>query len=156
MAKRDTDLIGDERITAYGMLLEANRRLERVFEHSLREHHDMTNVAFEALLRLGRSEGGQMSMSELADQMVLTSGGVTRLIDRLNETGLVERLQCAEDRRVQWAHITDAGRIRLAEALETHLVDLETHFVSLIEPDELVVLSRVLDRVRSECRLGTH
>jgi len=148
------DLVADERITNYGLLLEANRRLERVFEHSLRERHGMTNVTLEALLRLGRSEDRQMSMTALAEQMVLSSGGVTRLIDRLDQSGLVERLQCAADRRVQWAHLTDEGWRVLGRALETHLVDLEEHFASLISKDELSVLAGVLERIRSECRSG--
>ena len=142
----------DERITAYGLLLEANRRLERVFEQSLRANHNMTKVTFEALLRLGRSDGGQMSMSELADQMVLSSGGVTRLIDRLAADGHVERIQCAEDRRVQWAHLTDAGRRQLESALESHLSDLEIHFSSMIDPGELNGFMTVLDRIRCQCR----
>jgi DNA-binding MarR family transcriptional regulator len=141
----------DDRITTYGLLLEANRRLARTFEHTLRTEHDMTNVTFEALLRLGRSAGGQMSMTELAGQMLLTSGGITRLVDRLASAGLVERLQCPEDRRIQWAHLTAEGRRRLEEALASHLQDLDAHLTSLIEPDELPVLLQVLDRIRSHC-----
>lgn len=154
MPDRLAALLADERITNYGLLLEANRRLERVFERSLREQHDMTAITMEALLRLGRSEGAQMSMKELADQMVLSSGGVTRLVDRLNEAGLVERLQCAEDRRIQWAHLTDEGQRVLQRALETHLGDLEEHFASLIDAEELPVVARVLERIRAECRSG--
>jgi DNA-binding MarR family transcriptional regulator len=146
--------IEDGRITTYGLLLEANRRLARIFEHTLRTEHDMTNVTFEALLRLGRSDGGQMSMSALADQMLLSSGGITRLVDRLAAAGLVERMQCPEDRRIQWAHLTAAGRRRLDAALESHLRDLDEHFVSLIAPDELPVLAGVLDRIRSRCSGG--
>ena len=145
------DLLADERITAFGMLVEADRRMQRVFEQSLREHHGMTIVVFEALLRLGRSDG-HLSMSELADQMVLSSGGVTRLIDRLTRDGLVERVQCPEDRRVQWARLTDDGRKALESALATHLDDLDRHFAQLISDDELPTLLRVLDRLRSECR----
>ena len=73
----------DDRITAFGLLIEANRRLTRTVETSLRVNHKLPLVDFEALIRLGRSVDRQMSMSELAEQMVLTSGGVTRLVDRL-------------------------------------------------------------------------
>ena len=144
-------LVDDDRITAYGMLLEANRRLERVFERSMREHHSMNGVTVEALLRLARSEGGRMSMSELGDQMVLTSGGVTRLVDRLAAEGLVERRPCDSDRRVHWAQLTPEGRARLESVLATHVSDLEVHFASLISDDELPVLIGVLDRIRSQC-----
>jgi DNA-binding MarR family transcriptional regulator len=144
-------LLTDERITAYGLLIEADRRLQRVFEQSLRERHGMATVSFEALLRLGRSDG-HLSMSELADQMVLSSGGVTRLIDRLQRDGLVERLQCPEDRRVQWAELTSEGRAQIEAALQTHLEDLQRHFSSLISGEELPVLLRVLERLRAGCR----
>jgi DNA-binding MarR family transcriptional regulator len=143
--------IDDDRITAFGLLIEAERRLQRTFERSLRLNHGMSLVTFEALVRLGRSEDMQMSMSELAEQMVLTSGGVTRLIDRLEGIGAVERIQCPSDRRVQWARLTEAGGRMLETALETHLADLEEHFASEIEPAEYDTFVRVLDRLRSEC-----
>lgn len=146
-----SDVLADERITAYGLLVEADRRLQRVFEQSLREHHGMTVVTFEALLRLGRSDG-HLSMSELADQMVLSSGGVTRLIDRLERDGLVERVQCPEDRRVQWAELTVEGRVQIEAALKTHLDDLQQHFSGLISDDELPVLLSVFERLRAGCR----
>jgi DNA-binding MarR family transcriptional regulator len=144
-------LLADDRITAYGLLIEADRRLRRVFEQSLRESHGMTAVEFEALLRLGRSDG-HLSMSELADQMVLSSGGVTRLIDRLQRDRLVERVQCPEDRRVQWAELTAEGRARIEAAVATHLEDLQRHFSSLISAEELPLLLRVLERLRAGCR----
>lgn len=145
-------LIDDERITSFGLLVEAHRRLQRTFDKTLRDRHGMSGVTFEALLRLGRSEDSRMSMSELAEQMVLTSGGVTRLIDRLTAAGYVERLQCPSDRRVQWAQLTEEGSVALAAALRTHLDDLEAHYASEIEPEELPVVNRVMDRLRTECR----
>jgi DNA-binding MarR family transcriptional regulator len=90
-----------------------------------------------------------MSMSDLADQIVLTPGGVTRLVDRLGEAGWVERIPCPSDRRVQWAHLTEAGGEALVAATETHLGDLETHFSGKVDAGELTVLNTVLDRLRS-------
>lgn len=145
-------LVDDDRITSFGLLVEAHRRLQRTFDKTLREQHRMSGVTFEALLRLARSGDHRMSMSELAGQMVLTSGGVTRLIDRLSEAGYVARLQCPSDRRVQWAQLTDGGRAVLAAALRTHLEDLEAHFASEITSEELPVVNRVMDRLRTECR----
>ena len=129
--------------------------MERVFERSIRSHHGMSKGSFEALLRLARTEGGQMSMTELADQMVLTSGGVTRLVDRLGVEGLVERRNCEHDRRIHWAHLTPQGRAKVEEVLATHLADLEAHFSGRITDDELPVVLRVLDRLRSDCETVT-
>jgi DNA-binding MarR family transcriptional regulator len=142
-------LLADDRITAFGLLVEANRRLQKVLDQTLRETHGISVITFEALLRLGRSPGGHMSMSELADQMVLTSGGVTRLIDRLSEEGWVERTPCPSDRRVHWARLTEPGGAVLAAAVRTHLDDLAVHFSGRVSDDEMVVLREVLDRLRT-------
>jgi DNA-binding MarR family transcriptional regulator len=144
----------DDRITAFGLLVEANRRLTRTVELSLRKIHGIAIVDFEALVRLGRSADRRMSMSELADQMVLTSGGVTRLIDRLADAGFVERVSCPSDRRVQWAHLTDAGEQAVTAALETHLADLDKHFFSAMSPQEQKTMISVLDRLRTACAQG--
>lgn len=151
MADTPTEILSDERITTFGLLVEANRKLERLVEVSLRHDHGLTRVEFEALVRLGRSPDRQISMSDLAGQMVLTSGGVTRLIDRLAGDDLVERVSCPSDRRVQWAHLTEHGFATVSQALETHLVDLDTHFFSAMSPDEQAVMTTVLDRLRSSC-----
>ena len=141
--------IDDDRITTYGLVVEATRRLSRLFDRSLREAHDLTSVDFEALLRIGRSPGAQISMSDLADQMVVTSGGVTRMVDRLTGAGWVERVPCPSDRRVQWAHLTPDGAAKLGEALGSHLDDLDQHFVSRLSDAELASVERVMDRLRS-------
>ncbi len=150
MGMMEPSVLDDERITAFGMLVEATRRLERSFERTLRTEHDLSLVAFEALLRLGRSPDHQMSMSQLADQMVLTSGGITRLVDRLASAGWVERLPCASDRRVLWARLTDAGVAAVAAATATHLRDLDCLFASEMSPAEMRVLTEVCDRLRHE------
>lgn len=150
MTTSRTSPIDDDRITAYGLLVEASRRLQRTFDRTLRDAHGMSSVTFEALLRLGRSPERQMSMSELGDQMVLTSGGITRLVDRLEGEGYVERLRCGTDRRVQWAHLTDAGLEVVENAALSHLEDLETHFVAPMSADEIAMLNCVLDRFRSD------
>ena len=150
-ATPQTSALNDELVTSYGMLVEANRRLQRTFERSLRDAHDLSLVAFEALLRLGRSRDHQMSMSQLADQMVLTSGGVTRLIDRLEGAGYVSRRPCVADRRVHWAQLTDAGLAAIEAATATHVADLEVHFAAEMSPAEMSTLTVVCERLRNDC-----
>lgn len=145
------DALSDTRITEFGLLVEAARRLIRIAEKSLRESHDLTWVEFEAMVRMGRSPERQISMSDLANQMVLTSGGITRLVDRLAANGYVERVACPSDRRVQWAHLTAAGVDAVACALQTHLADLEDHFFAAMTPEERATVIPVLDRLRTAC-----
>ena len=145
------NVLADDRITEFGLLIEATRRLTRIIEVSLRDNHDLTMVEFEAMVRLGRSPDRQMSMSDLAVQMVLTSGGVTRLVDRLASHGYVQRAACPSDRRVQWAQLTDDGVAKVAAALDTHLSDLDDHFFSAMSAEERAVTIPVLERLRTSC-----
>ena len=146
--------LDDVRITEFGLLVEATRRLTRIVETSLRDHHGLTGVEFEAMIRMGRSPERQMSMSDLANQMVLTSGGITRLVDRLVAAGSVDRVSCPSDRWVQWAHLTGLGVETVSKALETHLADLEEHFLSAMSPEERSTMIPVLDRLRTTCSEG--
>jgi DNA-binding MarR family transcriptional regulator len=136
-------------LEAFGTVLEAMARLTKAMDRSLRAHAGISSSWFEALLRIERS-GGRMTMGELANQVVLTSGGVTRLVDRIEEAGLVCRENCAEDRRVSYATITDAGRALLRDALAVHLDDLERHFLRRMSEQEREVVVAVMDRIRTE------
>ena len=148
VTKEQIDVIEDERIGAYGRLLEVQRRLHRVFDRSLRDHFGITSVWYEALLRLGRSSQRQMSISQLGEQVMLTSGGATRLVDRLEEQGYIERVACPSDRRVQWVRMTDSGLEVLVAATEVHLRDLDEHFSGHLTTDEMATLADLLDRLR--------
>jgi len=140
----------DGRISAYGMLHEAHRRLDRALNCSLERACGISGVFFEVLLRIGRSPGGRLTMTALAQQLGLTSGGTTRLIDRMVGAGLVERAACPNDRRVQWVVLSDAGERKLDEALPVTLRDLQHEFVDRLEPEELAVLERALDKLRTD------
>jgi DNA-binding MarR family transcriptional regulator len=145
--KPQTDLLMDERIGAYGRLLEAQRRLTRALNRSLRDQFGISSVWYEALLRLGRSPQRQMSISQLGEQVVLTSGGATRLVDRLEEVGYIERVACPSDRRVHWVRLTEAGLALLIAATEVHLRDLEEHFSGHLTNEEMGTLTDLLDRI---------
>lgn len=137
----------DPRIHIFGVVLEAMSRLNRVFDQSLRRQVGLGQGWFEALLRIERS-GGYMSMSALADQIAITSGGVTRLVDRLVEAGLAERRPCEEDRRVQYVAITEPGRAKLMEAVAVHLEDLDRELIERTTAAERETLVEVMDRLR--------
>jgi DNA-binding MarR family transcriptional regulator len=83
--------------------------------------------------------------------MVLTSGGVTRLVDRLVEAGTVERVQCPTDRRVLWAQLTERGLEVVTEAAARHVVDVERHYTGEMSIEELEQVTRVLDRLAGSC-----
>lgn len=139
----------DERIRTFGLLHEAHRRLDRAFSCSLEQSCGISGPFFEVLLRVGRTPGERLNMSELATQLGLTSGGTTRLVDRAVVAGIVERESCPSDRRVQWVVLSPAGERQLEAALEVHLADLQRELIDRLEPSELVVLERALDKLRA-------
>jgi DNA-binding MarR family transcriptional regulator len=144
-----TNARDDERIRSFGLLHEAHRRLDRAFNGSLEASCGISGPFFEVLLRVGRSPGVRLNMSELATQLGLTSGGTTRLVDRMVAAGLVERESCPSDRRVQWVVLSDAGERKLDEALDVHLQDLQREVFDRLEPSELLALERALDKLRA-------
>lgn len=144
-------LISDPRISSYGRLVAAQRRLHRVFDRSLRNQAGISIVWYEALLRVARAADEQMPINELGDALELTSGGATRLVDRLEEKGYIERVRCPTDRRILWARLTDLGLEVLAAATRVHLDDLDENFVSRFTAEEMDTLEGLLRRMR-----GTH
>lgn len=137
----------DPRLHAYAVTLEVVGRLNRIFDRSLRDRCGISQSTFEALFRLDRA-GGELTMGELADDLALTSGGATRLVDRLAEDGFVERRSCPDDRRVQYAVLTGNGRTKLDEAMEVHLVDLDEHLFGLVSDADREQLVAVMGTVR--------
>jgi MarR family 2-MHQ and catechol resistance regulon transcriptional repressor len=139
----------DGRIRTFGLLHEAHRRLDRAFSCSLEQSCGISGPFFEVLLRVGRSPGGRLNMTELTCQLGLTSGGTTRLVDRVVAAGLVARESCPSDRRVQWVVLSVAGERKLDEALAVHLADLQHEMFDRLEPGEITVLERALDKLRA-------
>ena len=122
--------LADDRLTVVGLLAEAFAALEARTSAQL-GRHGLSGVEFEVLIRLARSPLGLLRMSDLSAQTTLTSSGVTRVVDRLVDRGLVARQACATDRRTTYAVVTEAGRSLLAEALPGHLALIES---SLLDP----------------------
>jgi MarR family 2-MHQ and catechol resistance regulon transcriptional repressor len=143
-----TAVRNDALITTFGRLVEVQGRLERRLGADLEARCGLPHAWFEVLVRLARSENGRLTMGNLAEQVTLTTGGVTRLVDRMDAAGYVERLPCPTDRRVAYAAITKAGRKKLAEASEVHGANLREVFTEFSDR-ELTVLDRLLDRLRA-------
>ena len=142
-----TTTADDELITTFGRLVEAHSALGQQLGRALEQGCDLPHSWFEVLLRVGRAEAGQISMSALAQQVALTSGGVTRLLDRMVAAGVVRRVPCPTDRRVQFAALTDAGQSKLTEAAALHAQNLRVAFQGFSR-DELRTLDTLLDRLR--------
>ena len=142
------DVLSDERLTAIGLLVEAEAALVRILDEELRRDAGMPLSTYEALIRLGRSPGRQLQQIELSRQLSLTTGGVTRMIDRLERDGLVRRVPSPTDRRASYAQLTDHGLDAIRRATEVHLLSLQRHFVDPLGADGLDTLIPFLRRLR--------
>jgi DNA-binding MarR family transcriptional regulator len=119
----DPDLerhLGDERLTVMGLLAETWASVSARNAAHL-AGFGLAGAEFEVCLRLARSPEGLLRMTDLAAQTTLTTSGITRVVDRLVERGLVTRQSCATDRRTTYAVISEAGRGLLARVLPGHL-----------------------------------
>ena len=137
----------DPRIGAWRALLRAHAQVVRRLERELQHEQGMALTDYVVLVQLARSDQRRLRMSELADRLLLSRSGVTRLVDRLVADGLVERVMCDDDRRGQWAALTDTGLRRLRDATPTHLRGVATHFLDRLSADELARLERMLDPI---------
>lgn len=135
----------DPRITAYGMLLEAHAAVTNAVGRELERTSGMPTVWFEVLIRLLRTPEGRLRMSELAQQVQLSTSGLTRLVDRLEARGYVCREACPGDRRGLNAALTDEGRAALEAALPAHLESLDRYVVQPLGGD----LTTLTDLLRS-------
>jgi len=125
-------------LAAWRAFLEAHALTVDNLARELREVED---------LPLAESPDGRLRMQELADAVLLSKSGVTRLVDRMERAGLVDRARCTDDRRGTFAMLTPAGRQRLRETAPTHLRGVAEHFASLLDAEEAAVLERLLLKV---------
>ena len=143
----DVPAADDALITTFGRLVEAYSGLERQLGGILQERCGIPHSWFELMLRISRSEDARIPMSVLAEQVALTTGGVTRIFDRMVAAGYAERVPCATDRRVVFAVLTPAGRTKLDEATAVHTGNLREVFAGF-SPTQRRQLDRMLDRLR--------
>jgi DNA-binding MarR family transcriptional regulator len=137
----------DRRVAAWRTFLIAHARVTRLLDEELQAEHRLSLAEYDALLQLAEADGRRLRMNQLADKVLLSRSGVTRLIDRLESDGLVERIACESDARGADAVITDKGLRRMRSAARTHLRGIETYFLSQVGRDELSAIERSLGRV---------
>lgn len=139
--------LDDPGMRAWTRFLHAHATIVRRLESELQGECDLGLAEFEALLQLSLADLGRLRMSDLADRLVLSRSGVTRLVDRLEAAGYVARVSCPSDARGSFAELTDAGRARLRDATPTHVRGVREHFVDRVPAEELDVLARTLERL---------
>ncbi|HEX2382209.1 MAG TPA: MarR family transcriptional regulator [Acidimicrobiales bacterium] len=146
------DSLTDDRLTLAGLFIETHAGLVSELGRHLEAESGLTNQWFEILLRLARSPGGRLRMTDLARQVVITPSGLTRSIDRMEEAGMVRREACSSDRRVFYAVLTPKGRRRIEGALPRHIEHIDECFTAHLDPKERTALESALRKLRAALR----
>jgi DNA-binding MarR family transcriptional regulator len=128
-------------------LLRAHAALTRELNADLVNEHGLTINDYEVLLHLARSENRQLRRVDLAERLILTASGITRLLDGLERSGWVEKARCDADARVTYAVLTDAGLEKLREAADTHVGGIRGAFEARFDGQELATLAELLERL---------
>jgi len=144
----------DPRLAPWRSFLLAHARVSRRLDEELRAEHDVSFAEYDALLTIAQAPGRRVRMGSLAEQVLLSKSGVTRLVDRLVNDGLVERSTCSTDARGAEAVLTDRGLTRLRAASRTHLRGISEHFLGVVETDDLESLERAMTAVARQAGPG--
>jgi DNA-binding MarR family transcriptional regulator len=132
---------------AWRHFLRAHCAVTKTLDAELMAAHGLGLSGYEVLIQLDAAEDGALRMSEVADHALLTRSGMTRLVTRLEQDGLVERQICEADRRVMFARLTAVGKERLAEARETHHAGIRRVFADHFAEAEAAQLAQLLGRL---------
>ncbi len=137
----------NQQLESWVSFLRSHSAITRELSVQLQREHGLTLNDYEVLLHLGRAEGHMMRRVDLAESVLLTASGITRLLDGLERAGYVCKETCKSDARVSYAKLTDAGFEKLRAAGQTHLRGVDELFLSRYSGDELATLAELLSRL---------
>src|SRR6476661_3456785 len=144
----------DPRLAPWRAFLLAYARVSRRLDEELRSEHDVSFAEYDALLTIAHAPERRIRMGQLAEEVLLSKSGVTRLIDRLVGDGLVERSTCLSDARGAEAVLTERGLERLRAASKTHLRGIDEHFLAIVDPADLESLERAMTSLARQAGPG--
>jgi DNA-binding MarR family transcriptional regulator len=137
----------EDELLAWRGMLEIEARVLAVLDAELRDKRGLSVGEFDALYQLWIQPGGSCRMKDIANRLLVSRGGATKLIIRLEKRGLVRRVSTSGLQAVT-AELTPAGQAALADAMETHFDGVRRLVISRLSPDELAMLRRIAERLR--------
>ena len=147
-ARLDPAVVDHPNLTTIGLFAEAHAGLGALLERELETAHGLSGQRFEVLVRLVRSPGQRLRMSDLAAQTTLSASGLTRVVDRLVREGLVERAACPSDRRGSFAVLTAKGERQILAALPAHVAQITELLEGAFAAADLERFSALLRQLR--------
>ena len=142
----------DDRFVVWTMLLETNSALVDLLEAELEEIGGLPLTWYDVLAQLEMAPDHRLTMKELSRSVLLSKSGITRLVDRMERAGMIERTPCPSDRRVVYAHVTDEGRSLFKKASPVHLRGIESHFTRHLTSEEARVMRTALGKILDAAR----
>lgn len=142
--------ISPTELIVWRTLLRAQVQISRRLQADLLATHDLALGSYDVLMHLGEARDGRLRMNDLADRVLLSRSGLTRLVDRLQREGLVSRQSCTSDARGLFAVLTAAGRERLLEATPTYQRGVRDYVLSRLDRDELHQFGAILGKLADE------
>src|SRR5438105_4427095 len=134
-------------MNAWAAFLTAHKALETILNRELESACGLPLTWFDALAQLRMSPGQRLTMTQLASALLFSKSGLTRLVDRLVEAGLVQRLARPGDRRSLHIALTDAGEAKYRQALPIHLDHVKRHFAAYIKDGAASAVESALTRM---------
>ncbi len=148
MAMPETSVnLSPAELGAWRGMLRVHTALVKALDAELAAAHDLPLSSYEVLITLESAPNRKRRMAELADSVLLSRSGMTRLVDRLEREGLLARDTCTDDGRGCFAVLTDKGAEVLATARPTHLDGVRERFLRHLSEDEMRILAVMWERV---------
>jgi DNA-binding MarR family transcriptional regulator len=139
--------LSETELRAWQALLHSHHDVIRKLDVELRTEHGLSLTDYDVLLRLARAPDRRLRMTELADRVLMSPSGLTRMVDRLVDEGLVRRDRFEGDARVMLAQLTEEGRRALRRAARTHLQGIREHFTGRLSQAQLRNVASALETI---------
>ena len=143
--------LSSQQLMEWRVFLESAFALIDILDAELQDERKITLVRYDALVHLEDVTDG-LGMTELANRILASKSGLTRVIDRMEADGLVRRERPPQDRRVVKVLITPKGLKTLQDARDVHHRGIQEHFVQHLNPRELAALTAALEKIRDHVR----
>jgi DNA-binding MarR family transcriptional regulator len=142
----------EDQLAVWRAFVNAHAGVIRKIEKDLAERHQVPLIWYDVLVALYQSPGKKLRMTELADKVVLTPSGITRLVEKLEKEGLVRRERTEEDRRGAYTVLTREGKRAFLKAWPTYEQGIQQYFVSQLSEDECRIVGDGLNRIARSSR----
>lgn len=149
-----SEKIDEFQLKGWRAFLNAHASVIHRIENDLEQAHRLPLSSYDVLVALSQASGHRLRMHEVADKVVLSRSGLTRLVDRLEKEGLLGRERTGEDRRGAYAVLTEQGLEALRQAWPVYARGIKNYFADLLTEEEITVLTGALERVYNHSQSG--